>query len=227
MRKVLSCFIIVVIATTVLHAGDPVVFNTEWIPSKPEVLTYKSTSPQGEGFYQISLSKRDSIIEIYLNILTPGFTKTVSGTMTSAMRPLQSISKIIVADQVIMDTKCLYENSKLIISTAMIPYNQIVANTIAFTQPFVDLSQVPLVARTLRLEKGTRYTLTSINPQTNELAPLTVNVIDEEPTGGVDCYKAKLSSYEGESIYWIEKGSRHRVMKVEQPDSRRTTELIK
>ena len=160
-------------------ATEPARYNTQWIPSKPEVLTYRSTSSQGDGLYQVSISKGDSGIEIYMNIISPGFTKTVSGTMTSDMRPLQSKSKIIINGQVIMDTKCTYESDRLTITTAMLPYNQTMTNSLSFSKPVIDFSQAPLLTRTLPLEKGAEYTFTSLNPQNNTLTPLTVKVTGE------------------------------------------------
>lgn len=50
-------------------------------PSKPEMLAYKSTSKQGSGLYQVSISKNETSIEIYMNIISSGFTKTVSATI--------------------------------------------------------------------------------------------------------------------------------------------------
>jgi hypothetical protein len=226
MKTFLFFYIFSIASVTIAAATEPAQFNTQWIPSKPEVLTYRSTSSQGDGLYQVSISKGDSGIEIYMNIISPGFTKTVSGTMTSDMRPLQSKSKIIVNGQVIMDTKCIYESDRLSITTVMMPYNQTTTNSPSFSKPVIDFSQVPLLARTLSLEKGSAYTFTSLNPQTNTLIPLTVKVTGEGSAQEVDCYKVEVNDFEGLSIYWVEKGSRHRVIRVEQPGSHRTTELL-
>ncbi len=226
MKFFMSLFIVSIASINIVFATEPALFNTQWIPSKPEVLTYRSTGNQGEGLYQVSISKRDSAIEIYMNIISPGFTKTVSGTMTSDMRPLQSKSKIIVNGQVMMDTKCSYESDHLTITTVMLPYNQTMANSPSFSKPVIDFSQIPLLTRTLPLEKGAQYTFTSLNPQNNTLMPLTVKVIGEGSAQEVDCYKVEVNDFEGQSIYWIEKGSRRRVMRVEQPGSHRTTELL-
>jgi hypothetical protein len=49
-------------------------FNTAWIPAKPEVLTYRSSAKQSDRLYQVSLSRSQSGIEIYMNIITTGFT---------------------------------------------------------------------------------------------------------------------------------------------------------
>lgn len=209
-----------------LHAEGPLLFDTKWIPSKPEMLTYRSTGPQGEGLYQISVWKGDSTFGTYLNIISPGFAKTVVGTMTFDMHPIASASKIIVNEQIVMDTKCSYEIGRLHIFTVMSPYNKIVENSPSFSSRVVDFSQVPLLARTLRLQKGAEYTISMLNPQTNTLIPLTVKVIGEGYIGEIDCYKVELNDFEGQSVYWIEKGIRHRPVRIEQPDAHRITELL-
>ena len=226
MKSILFLFIVSIASITLVSATEPPPFNTQWIPSKPEVLTYRSTSSQGDGLYQVSISKKDTSIEIYINMISPGFTKTVSGTMTSDMRPLQSKSKIIVNDQVVMETKCSYESDHLTITTVMLPYNQTMTNSPSFSKPVIDFSQTPLLIRTFLLEKGAEYTFTSLNPQNNTLTPLTVKVIGEGSVQELDCYKVEVNDFEGLSLYWIEKSSRHRVIRVEQPGSHRTTELL-
>jgi hypothetical protein len=107
----------IVVVSNIFAASEPKFFDTKWISSKPEMLTYKSTSKQGDGLYQVSIAKGDSTIEIYMNIITNGFTKTVSGTMTLEMVPLQSKGKIIVNGRIIMETECSYEKDKLHIAT--------------------------------------------------------------------------------------------------------------
>jgi hypothetical protein len=226
MKNIISFFTAVLLSTTVLFGSDPAVFNSQWIPSQPEVLTYRSKSNHGDGLYQVSIMKRDTLIEAYINIISPGFTKTVSGTMTLDMRPLQSTGKIFVNNQVMMDTKCFYESGTLRITTVMMPYNRIVTDTLNSAKPVVDFSQVPFLVRTLHLEKGAQYAFTSLNPQTNALVPLTLKVIGEGDVQKIDCYKVEMNDFEGKSIYWVEKGSSHRVILVEQPESHRITELL-
>ncbi len=226
MKSAIIIFIFNAVVITIASATEPPHFNTEWIPARPEMLTYKSTGSQGDGLYQVSISREDSAIEIYMNIISPGFTKTVSGTMTFNMRPLHSQSKIIIDGQIIMDTKCLYENDRLTVTTAMLPYNQATTSSPSFSKPVIDFSQVPLLARTLSLENGAEYNFTSLNPQTNTLVPLTVKVTGEGAVQQIECYKVEVNDFEGLSLYWIEKGARRRVIQVEQPASRRTTELL-
>ena len=151
-----------IVSVNLLDATEPAAFDTKWIPSKPEMLTYTSTSPQGDGVYQISVDRRDSLIEIYLNIITKGFTKTVAGTMTLVMVPIQSTSKIIVNGQIVMDTHCWYEKNHLHIATLMRPYNQTMERDIAFGDRVIDFSQVPLAARTLHLTMGAEYSFESL-----------------------------------------------------------------
>ncbi len=226
MKFSVTLFTFFAISFGTLFAEVPGSFSTDWVPSKPEVLTYRSTSGQGEGLYQVSIFKRDSIIEIYMNIISPGFTKTVSGTMTAGMIPLHSTSKIIVNGQVVMDTRCSYDPDKVHISTTMLPYNQTMTNAPSFSTPIVDFSQVAILARTLQLKKGQEYTFSSLNPQTNTLTPLSLKVVGEGLAGGNDCYKIEQNDFEGQSIYWIEKGARRRVLRIEQPQAHRVTELI-
>jgi len=226
MKNILYFLTACVLLTNLLLGSDPSAFNTQWIPSQPEVLTYRSKSSQGEGLYQVSIMKRDTVIEVYINIISPGFTKTVGGIMTFDMHPIQSSGKIFVNNQVMMDTKCIYESEQLRITTTMMPYNRVVSDTLHSAKPVVDFSQIPFLVRMLQLEKGAQYSFVSLNPQTNALVPLTLKVTGEGKTQQVDCYQVELNDFEGKSIYWVEKAAHHRVMLVEQPDSHRTTELL-
>ncbi len=226
MKHLLSVVTVTIVFATFAFGNDPVVYNTQWIPPQPEVLTYRSTSNQGDGLYQVSIMKRDTIIEAYINMISPGFTKTICGIMNLDMRPKQSTGKIIVNNQIMMETKCFYESDKLRITTVMIPYNRVIIDTISSTKPVVDFSQVPILIRMLHLEKGTQFIFTSLNPQTNTLIPLTLKVIGEGYKQQVDCFKVEMNDFEGKSIYWVEKGALRRVMLVEQPESHRTTELL-
>lgn len=226
MNNILSFLTATVILTSFLFGGEPSLFSTQWVPSQPEVLTYRSKSNQGEGLYQVSIMKRDTIIEAYINMISPGFTKTVYGIMTLDICPIQSTGIIFVNNQVMMETKCFYESNKLRIITVMMPYNRKIMDTLNYAKTVVDFSQVPFLIRTLHLEKGAQFTFTSLNPQTNALVPLTIKVVGEEYIQKVDCYKVEMNDFEGKSIDWVEKGARHRVMLVEQPESHRTTELL-
>ncbi len=225
MKHPLSFFVMAALLIIASHGIASAQFDTQWISSKPEMSTYRTTGTQ-EGLYQISIARVDSVIEVYINIITPGFTKTVSGTMTPDMLPLESTGKIIINGQIVMDTKCSYEADSLRITTVMLPYNQTAAQTLPFTKPVIDFSQIPMLVRTLRLDTNSQYAFTSVNPRTNTIYSLTLKVIGEGHTGDVDCYKVELNDFEGRSIYWVEKNSPHRVMLVQQPSSDLTTELI-
>jgi hypothetical protein len=202
-------------------------FETAWIPSKPEIATYRSTSPQGDGLYQVVVSKTDSIIEVYINMISPGFTKTVHGRMTSAMRPLASSSFIAVGGQIIIETSCQYTGDKIHLSSVIKPYNQTVLFDSAAAGPIVDFSQVPLLGRIISLKPGTRRSFVSINPQSNALVTMTTEVVGTAVVDSIECAKVDMNNFEGLSTYWIEKASPHRAIRIEQPGTHRVTELLR
>lgn len=222
-----SCFFALSILTAAtLPAAETPSFDTSWIPAKPEMLTYHSKSKQGDGLYQVSLSRNEGAIDLYMNIITPGFTKSVWGTMSTDMRPRGSKSRIVVQDQITMTTDCSYGAATLHIATLMAPYQKVMENTLACSNLVVDFSQVPLLARTLPLKPGAEFKFTSLNPQANSLVPLTIRVVATETVQGTGCYKIAAHDFEGEATYWIEKAGHHRVMRIEQPAMGRVTELI-
>lgn len=218
--------VFLVLAATPLGAAESPSFNTAWITPKPEVLTYQSKAKQGDGLYQVSVSRTKSGIELYLNIITPGFTKSVWGTMTTDMQPRESKSRIIVADQVAMTTDCFYKEDALDIATVMAPFDRVMENTLSSSNRVVDFSQVPLLARTLPLEPGAKFEFTSLNPQNNSLVPLKIHVVGEEMMKKIACYKIEGSDFEGQATYWIEKAGHHRVIRIEQTNTGRITELM-
>ena len=211
---------------SVALADEPVSFSTQWIPDKPQMMTYSSKDKYGDQLYQVSIYKKDDNFEIYINIISNGFTKTVSGTFNSTMYPLQSSAKIIVNGQIVMDTKCSYASNNLIISTLMSPYNTTMAQNFEIDQRIIDFSQVPILVRTLTLAIDSEYTFTSLDPKTNTLVPLSIKVNGEGKAQDIDCYIVEVNDFEGKSIYWVEKDIQHRVIRVEQPESQRTIELI-
>ncbi len=166
MKNILFFFTAVLLSTTILFGRDPAVFKTQRIPTQPEVLTYHSKSGQGEGLYQVCIMKRDTIIEVYINMISPGFTKTISGIMTLDMSPIQSTVRIIGNNQV-METKCFFDNDKLKIKTVMMPYNCVVTDTLNYSKLAVDFLQVPIFIRLLQLEKRTLNSFTSLSPRTH------------------------------------------------------------
>ena len=220
------CMASILLATAAGHAAEPPSFNTTWIPAKPEVSTYRSSAKQGDGLYQVSLSRSQSGIEIYMNIITTGFTKSVWGSMTVDMRPRESKSRIIVQDQITMQSDCAYSPGKLRIATVMAPYSRVMDNTLSFSNLVVDFSQAPLLARTLPLKPGAQFKFDSLNPQNNSLVPLTLRVVGEETLQKVACYKVEGTDYEGSATYWVEKADHHRVLRIEQPATGRVTELM-
>jgi hypothetical protein len=216
-----------ILAGTTLCAAEPPSFNTAWITAKPEVLTYQSKSKQGDGLYQVSVSRTKSGIELYMNIITPGFTKSVWGAMTTNMRPRESKSRIIISDQVTMTTDCSYQGHALHITTVMAPFDRVMENTLSNSNLVLDFSQAPLLARTLPLKPGAEFEFTSLNPQNNSLVPLKLHVVGEDTIQRIDCYKIEGSDFEGAATYWIEKAGHHRVMRIVQPATGRITELMR
>jgi hypothetical protein len=217
-------FFFLVLAAVTCRAAEPQSFDTSWIPAKPEVLTYRSTAKQGDGLYQVSVWRTADGIEVYINIITPGFTKSVWGAMAADFHPRESKGRIVVNDQICMTTDCAYKSDRLHIATLMTPYNRVIENTLSFSNLVVDFSQTPLLPRTLPLKLGAQFRFVSLNPQSNALVPLTLHVLGEEIIQGIPCYKIEGSDFEGQSILWIENVGQHRVIRIEQPG--RVTELI-
>ncbi len=210
-----------------LHsAAEPFSVNTGWLADKPEMLTYKTTSKQGDGFYQVTLTKTAAGVEIYLNIIANGFTKTIAAALTPEMRPIRSSSRIHVNGQISMETECHYGKEKLHIATLMKPYNRTMENDLPADGPVLDFSQTPIMSRVLPLKNGASWSFPSVNPQTNTIVPFTVKVVGEEKMNGIDCYKVEEESFEGRSISWVEKGGNHRILRIEQPEAGRTSVLL-
>lgn len=152
--------------------------------------------------------------------------KLVWGQMTSEMIPLQSTTKIIVDKQIFMDTKCYYQGNSLKVKTYMKPYNKIMDEELSFDEQIIDFSQTALLLRTLSLKIGKQYSFNSLNPEKNKLNPITIIVLGEEPIQNIDCFKVEINTYEGQAFYWVEKESKYRVIRVEQPKNHQVTELI-
>lgn len=226
MTKKSTMTLCLIVTAAILRADESPAFDTSWIPAKPEVLTYRSRAKQGGGLYQVSVSRAASGIEVYMNIITPGFTKSVWGVMGSDMRPRESKSRIIVHDQVTMTTDCSYGPQQLRIATLMSPYNKVMENTLSCSNLVVDFSQTPLLARMLPLKLGAEFKFTSLNPLSNSLVPLTIRVVATETIQNTECYKVEGTDFEGKATYWIEKTGHHRIMRIEQPETGRVTELI-
>lgn len=217
-------FFSIIFAAAVCSASGAQAFDTTWITAKPEVLTYRTTTKEGNGLYQVSDWKTANGIELYINIISPGFTKSVWSVMDADFHPRASTSRIVVNDQIIMTTECAYKPDRLHIATLMAPYDRVVENTLSLSNFVVDFSQIPLLPRTLQLKPGSKIKFDSLNPESNALVPLTICVTQEEIIHGAMCYKVEGCDFEGKSTYWIETSGHHRVMRIEQPG--RVTELI-
>lgn len=210
-----------------LRAAAPSL-DTSWLPARPEVLTYRSTSPQGSGLYQLSLVRKADGVEHYINIITPNFTKSVFGTMSPALGFRSSRSRIYVHGQVGLATDCDRSDGQIKIATTIAPYGQVQKADLAATasDTVIDFSQTPLVPRSLTLAPGESAMFSSVNPRENRLVPLKIKCLAEETVQGIACRKFELHDYEGASFYWVEKDGARRIIRVEQPETTRVTELM-
>ena len=214
------------VSSSVLMARDEIVLNTKWIPSKPEVLTYRTISEKGNGSYQTVITKNDSTIEVFINMISPGFAKTVSGLMTLDMVPQRFTGKIIIGDQVQMDNETHYGSERLFATAVIKPNNQIFKKDTSFSCNVVDPSQIPFLVRVLQHNVGAKYEFISLNPQTNTLYTLKINVVREETIQKIDCYKVLCYDFEGVTIYWVEKAIPYHVVRIEQRLKNVTMELM-
>ncbi len=209
-----------------IFAQTMIKFNTQWVHAKPEVLTYRTNGDQGNGFFQTVITKNDSSIEVLVHMMTPGFAKTLFGSMTHDMIPQFSSGKIFIDEQVQLKTDSRYEEGHLFVTTVVKPYNRILSKDTTFSGHIIDPSQIPFLARTLPLTKDEKFEFNSLNPQSNEIYPLVIKVVGEESVQNIECFKVEWKDFEGNVIYWIEKTGHHRTIKIEQPDKHRVTEII-
>ena len=223
LRRILLLFPIITLS---LSAGSPTTLNLGWISPKPEVLTYRSHGDHGEGLYQVCLFRSDSLLELSISIISPGFSKIVATSMKDDLSPVFSRATIVVNDQVAMATSCEYGRNSATISTRMFPYNRTLANTLNSPDPLLDYAESPLLVRAIPLDSGSIATFPTISPRTNTLASMTLSVIGDGAIGTVQCVRVEVADFEGKSIYWIEKGDRRRVMRIEQPETHTVSELI-
>lgn len=217
---------ILILASPLARAEETVAFNTSWILEKPEVLTYQSHSKQSDGSYQLSTSRTTNGIEQSIEIVAPGFRKSVWGCMTTNMCPRESTGRMVIREQITVKTDCHYTGGRLHIKTVISPNNQVAENTLSCSHFVADFSQIPLLVRTLPLRPGAEFEFTSINPQNNSLVPLAFRVLAEEAIRGTECYKVEESDFEGRTLCWVEKSGCHRVVRFEQTDTGRVTELL-
>jgi hypothetical protein len=201
-------------------------FITSWIGMQPEVLTYKVKNKKEEGLLQVSIVKTNDTLEVFTNIMTPDFMKIVWGKMTKDMKPVESISRIVINKRIMFDTECNYTDDNLKIETTMKPYGKIMKENISFNDLVIDFSQIALLVRTLSYTPGQEYLFNSLNPQKNKLVPLSIKFLNEEIILDINCNKIEKEDFEGHAFYWIEKRAPYRVIRIEQPKEKQVTELI-
>jgi len=208
-------------------AGDPVTFDTSWIQSKPEVRTYRTSSKRwGDGYFQVCLWKSESGLEIAMNILTPTYSKFLHGLTAPDLRPVRSKGVIVIGDQVVMESSISYEGEKVRISTLVKPYNRTTANELESKGLVIDPAVIPILPRLLPLKPGSTFSFTSLDPVTNSLGTYTLKVTAEEIVRKIPCRRAETTSFEGNSIVWVEKAAPHRILKIETPGQAGVNELI-
>jgi len=226
MLKMLSFILVSLMFTGNILAHEGAVFDTQWIPARPELLTYRTVTEQGAGTYQVAITRGDSTVEIFSTLVTPGFVQTASGLMTMEMRPLRSEGRTLIRDQVQIEHEARYGSGRLSARTVIRPNDRIITKDTSFTGTVVDPVQIPFLVRMLPLTVGAQFAFTSLNPQTGELYPLTIRVVREEVVQKVECYKLLSQEMEGLTLYWIEKAGTHRAIRIEQPTKKRTSELM-
>lgn len=217
---------ILLVAAISMSLGSPVAFDANWVPSSPEVSTYRSASGSAGELYQLAIVKHSSTIETYIDIASPGFMKFISGSMTLGMVPLHSTGKILIGGQIEINTDIQYGDNKLKVNTVMNPINQTLSAEAPWSGQIVDIAQTPFLLRMLPLGTGAQFDFTSLNPRTNKIAPMHVSVTGEEAMLKVDSYRVDCHDFEGESVYWIEKAAPHRILRIEQPAQHRTLDLV-
>jgi hypothetical protein len=215
------------LATGRLFADSTASLDTAWVTDRPEVLTYRTTGPEGEGRYEVTLLRTPTGLEQNIAILANGFVKIVCGQMTSDLVPEESNGQIYIQGAVAMKTACTYRGDQLRVTTTMLPGTQVFDRTIPYSGRVFDFSQLPLVARALPLRLGKDYSFQCLNPQNNTLVPFALRVLALETLAGVECLKVEQVDFEGRTLCWIEKAGSHRIFRFVQPDTGRTTELIR
>ncbi len=225
---VIAIAVVTSLAAAAVAAPAPteIRLDAAWLTGKPEVLTYRTTSPQGDGVYQLTIATADSVLELGVNIVTPGFSKQVSTTTSRGLRPLRGQGRILVQGQVEIATRTDYSGDSLEVATIMKPYGREMNAALPYTGQVVDPGQSAFMTRFLPLAAGTSFEFSSLDPQHNQLVPYTVRVTGDGMQAGVACWRAEVHTFEGESIDWIEKAAPHRIMRIEQPADHRVTELI-
>ncbi len=168
-------------ATGRLFADSTATFDTAWVTDRPEVLTYRTTGPEGEGRYEVTLLRTPAGLEQHIAIITNGFVKIVCGQMTSDLVPEESNGQIYVQGAVAMKTVCTYRKDQLRVTTTMLPGTQVFDRTIPYSGRVFDFSQLPLVARALPLQLGKDYSF-------QWLIPICARTSPSAPSGITSCW---------------------------------------
>ena len=200
--------------------------DASFLPQQPELLTYRTTAGGKPGFFTVALTRSGKELEVLVNMIEPGFSKTVWGTLGEDLRPLRSQAIIAIGDQVRVDSRMRYEAGKIAVNTLLGPWGRSTDAEVAAPGPVVDPVEQPVLPRLLPLKAGAAWSLDALDPQKNVLAKLELKVTGEEQVAGVDCFRVEQDGFEGKAIYWIEKGPRRRPIRIEQPASGRVSELV-
>lgn len=221
-RKLCIVLTMVIAALT----ANATMFDSNWVSAQPEVSTYRTIGDESKEIYQLAILKDKAAIETYVNIVSPGFMKFISGSMTLDMVPLQSTGRILVSGQVEIDTDTQYDGKKVHVVTVMKPTNQTMKADVAYSTPIVDFAQIPFLLRMLPLQKDAQFEFASLNPRSNAMASFKAKVTGEGPVLNIDSYRVQCDDFEGQTVYWVEKAAHHRILRIEQPAQHRTLELI-
>ncbi|MGI8437957.1 MAG: hypothetical protein ACR2NX_13825 [Chthoniobacterales bacterium] len=115
-----------------------------------------------------------------MNIITPGFPKSVWGNMGGDLLPRESKSRMFVQGQIGLTTDCSYTADNLHIATLIAPNDKPMESTLTCPAQTMDFSQTPMLARALPLQPDAEFKFTSLNPQSNSLLPLTLRIQGSE-----------------------------------------------
>ena len=75
--------------------------DASFLPQQPELLTYRTTAGGKPGFFTVALTRSGKELEVLVNMIEPGFSKTVWGTLGEDLRPLRSQAIIAIGDHVV------------------------------------------------------------------------------------------------------------------------------
>lgn len=200
--------------------------DLSWVPSKPEIATYRLSSSDASQIYQLAIARDQSTVYTYINIVSPGFMKFISGSMALDMTPMQSASTILINDQVRMDTQIRYDKSSVNVTTLMEPMNQTIHADVPYSGQIIDSAQIPFLLRTLPLHIGAQFEFTSLNPRNNTLEVFRSTVAGEEIVHNIDSYLVRCHDFEGDTNYWLEKALPHRILRMEQLAQHRMLEIV-